>query len=117
MKERGDYGETCAVHFLKKQGYKILEKNFRTRFGEIDIVAKKNEYIVFVEVKLRKNNDFGGGASAVDARKQNRIKKTAAIYLSKFNEEYPVRFDVVIITCSGEKIRKEDIEVIENAFW
>ena len=117
MKERGDYGESCAVRFLKKQGYKIIEKNFSTRFGEIDIIAKKNEYIVFVEVKLRKNNDFGGGVCAVDTHKQKRIKKTAAIYLSKFTEEFPVRFDVVVITCSDEKIRKEDIEVIENAFW
>ena len=116
MKDRGDYGENCAVKFLKKNGYKIIERNFRSRFGEIDIIAQKKEYIVFIEVKLRKNDSFGGGAAAVDRRKQERIKKTAAFYLAKMPMEPNVRFDVVVITDADAKIRNENIEVIENAF-
>lgn len=117
MRERGFRAEDFAEKYLKKQGYKIVKRNFSCRWGEIDMIAEKDEYTVFVEVKLRKNDSFGGGAAAVDQRKQARIKKTAAVYLSGLQTEPNVRFDVVVITAEGEKIKKENVEVIENAFW
>ncbi len=117
MRERGNAAEDFAAKYLKKCGYKIIGRNFSCRYGEIDIIARKNEYIVFVEVKLRKNNAFGGGAAAIDARKQERTRKTAAVYLAKLGEEPAVRFDVVLITAEDAKIKKENVEIIENAFY
>jgi len=117
MRERGFKAEDFAVRHLKKMGYKIITRNFSCRWGEIDIIAQKGEYTVFAEVKLRKNDSFGGGAAAVDRRKQERIKKTASLYLSTLETEPPVRFDVVIITAEGEKFKKENVEIIENAFY
>ncbi len=116
MREKGQLAEKAAAKHLKRCGYKIVEQNYFSRFGEIDIIAEKDEYLIFVEVKFRKSNAFGGGAAAVDRRKQERIKKTAMLYLQKYREEPSVRFDVVVITSADEKIRKEDVEIIENAF-
>lgn len=118
-KKRGDFGEETAAKHLKMRGYKILCRNYHSRFGEIDIVAKKGEYYVFVEVKLRKNNVFGGGAAAVDQIKQAKIIKTAQLYITQHNlYNEPIRFDVVVVTDGERKfgIKREKIEVIENAF-
>ena len=117
MREKGQLAEKEAAKYLKKRGYKVLEQNFFSRFGEIDIIAEKDEYLIFIEVKCRKSDVFGGGAAAVDRRKQERIKKTAMLYLQRYKEEPAVRFDVVVIKNADGKIRKEDVEVIENAFW
>ena len=117
MRDRGKMGEDAAAKYLKKLGYKILEQNYFCRMGEIDIIARDKEYIVFVEVKLRKNNDFGGAPAAVDKRKQEKIKRTALFYLQTNHIESAVRFDVVLITASDTKFRKEDIEVIPDAFF
>lgn len=116
MREKGKIAEDKAEKFLKKHGYKIIERNFYCRFGEIDIIAEKEEYLVFVEVKLRKDDSFGGAAMAVDGNKQQKIKKAALYYLQKKKIEPAVRFDVVLITSSFEMIKKEDILLIENAF-
>lgn len=115
--ESGKFAEDFAVTVLKKQGYKILERNFRSRFGEIDIIAKKNEYLVFIEVKYRKTMEYGGGAAAVDIRKQERIRKTAAIYLRKLNPEPFVRFDVFILQGTFSDKNKLQFEIIEDAFY
>ncbi len=115
-KSIGNYAEDYAEMFLKNNGHKILERNFSTKYGEIDIITQKNEYIVFVEVKFRKNNDFGGGAEAIDFRKQERIKKTSQIYLQKKKISSFVRFDVVLITTDKNRIYKDNVEVIEDAF-
>lgn len=113
----GDIGENAAVRYLKRHGYKIIERNFSCRFGEIDIIAKDKEYLVFIEVKLRKSNDFGGALGAITPSKIEKIRKTANLYIMK-NPDIPVRFDVVAITGdAGKKIFKPDsIEVIKNAF-
>ncbi len=116
MRERGNYGEDMAVRLLKKEGYQILERNYYCRMGEIDIIAKDGEYIVFVEVKLRKNNDFGGASFAIDKRKQEKIRKTALYYLQRFPTEVSVRFDAVLITAGDGKIQNKDMELIQNAF-
>jgi len=102
--------EKIAGAYLKKKGYDILEYNFHTRIGEIDIVARQGEYLVFVEVKYRKNNHKGHPLEAVSVQKQKTISKCALFYMNKNGLQYlPVRFDVV-------GILGDQIEVIENAF-
>ena len=106
----GTAGETLAEKYLKKQGYKILQKNFVAPHGEIDIVAKDGDYIVFVEVKRRKSKAFGLPFEEVDARKQRKIVQCAKFYLAKNNlYGVKVRFDVV-------GILQEDVSLIKDAF-
>lgn len=103
--------EALAEQYLIKQGYHILQKNFYSRFGEIDIIAKKDKYLVFIEVKYRKDEKMGFPEEAIDMRKQNNIIQMARFYMfqKKISENTPCRFDVVCIL--GEKIR-----LLENAF-
>lgn len=115
----GNIGEEAAVKALKKQGYKIIARNYRSKMGEIDIIAKDGEYTVFVEVRLRKSNDFGSPADTIDKRKQQKIIKTAQYYTVK-NDIYdtPMRFDAVLINAriENDKLADENIEIIKNAF-
>lgn len=113
----GNSGEDAAVKYLKKKGYIILERNFNIRGGEIDIIAKKDGYIVFTEVKTRSNEDYGGGLEAVNYTKQQRMLKAAQLYLMKYSDT-PARFDVVVVNghMDGKKLKIEKIEHIENAF-
>lgn len=106
----GKEGERLATEYLQKKGYKILEENFRTSIGEIDIIAKYKNYIVIIEVKRRISGTFGEPTQAVNHRKQTKLKKLALCYLSKLGKEYPVRFDVIAI-------KDKEIEHIENAFY
>lgn len=115
----GNIGEETAVKALKKCGYKIIARNYRTKMGEIDIIAKDGEYTVFVEVRLRKSNAFGSPADTIDRRKQQKIIKTAQMYAVK-NDIYdsPMRFDAVLINADtdGEKLVNTKIEIIKDAF-
>jgi putative endonuclease len=96
--EIGISGENLACDELRRRGYAILERRYRTRFGEIDIVAREGKTIVFVEVKARLTDDFGGAAAAVTGRKQRRIAAMAVDYLARHRlQECPCRFDVVAI--------------------
>lgn len=115
----GALGEEAAVKTLKKQGYKILERNFRTRRGEIDIIASDGEYTCFVEVRLRKNNRFGSPADTIDERKRRRIINTAKYYaVKKHIYDTPMRFDVVVINAlaCGDGLRNINAELIKDAF-
>ena len=104
-----DY-EKIAGEYLERQGYQIIEYNFHSRTGEIDIVAKHGEYLVFVEVKYREHDKKGHPFEAVSFLKQRTISQCAFYYLQKNHlQDVPVRFDVV-------GILGEDIEVIQNAF-
>lgn len=95
-KIKGDIGEFDAVEFLKNKGYKILQTNYKTKFGEIDIIAQDGKVIVFVEVKRRSTLAFGRPIEAVDARKQQKIRKVAEFYLMiKHKSENDARFDVI----------------------
>lgn len=95
-KVKGSSGEQRAVEYLKREGYEILERNFITDVGEIDIIAVGEGYLVFVEVKARYNTDFGFAAEAVSCRKQQKISQVAAQYIKKYGRfSVPVRFDVV----------------------
>ena len=115
-REIGNWGEDIAVKVLKKKGYKIIERNYNVPgMGEIDIIAKKEEYLVFVEVRLRKNTLHGSGAETVDIFKQKKLIKAALMYMKKNNAtNIPARFDVVSIT--GEIGGEYSVEIIENAF-
>ena len=101
----GSRYEAEAAAFLKSQGYTVLEQNYRDRLGEIDIVAREGRYLVFVEVKYRKDNRCGHPEEAVAGKKQQRIRHTAEYYLYShgFGEETACRFDVVSI--DGGRIR------------
>ena len=94
----GRRGEDTAIKYLKNQNYVILDRNFNCHFGEIDVVAWDGEYVVFVEVKARKDTEFGLPREAVDWRKQKTIVKCAEYWLYKNKRVgVPVRFDVVEI--------------------
>lgn len=92
----GKKGEIEAGKFLTENGYKIIERNFRCRLGEIDIIAREKAFVVFIEVKTRSNRNYGSGASAVTLRKQQQISRVAQHYLIKKNmTNCDARFDVV----------------------
>ena len=112
----GASGEAEAARFLKAQGYKIITRNFKARFGEIDIIAKDRDVLVFVEVKTRSPNSLGTPEEAVTPRKIARITKAASEYMLK-NEratrDLSVRFDVVGVTTDGDSIK---CTLIKDAF-
>jgi putative endonuclease len=111
----GAFGEALAAKFLIENGFQILIRNFRCGKNEIDIIAKKDNTISFVEVKTRRGSDFGHPAEALTRAKQNELAKAAECYLRKFpNNMETYRFDVVaIIISSGNK---PEIAFIEDAF-
>jgi putative endonuclease len=111
----GQSGEDLAAEFLSKNGYAILTRNYRCRYGEIDIIAKFRDVLVFIEVKTRKGEAYGSPAAAVTHRKQRQISKTAQYYLNERNLfDAPARFDVVSIAIApDQRIR---IEILPNAF-
>lgn len=116
-KERGDWGEDRAVHYLRLHGYKILGRNFCCRQGEIDIIAKKGEFVAFVEVKQRKNADFGQAREFVTVSKQRRVIAAAEFWLLKTRCELQPRFDVIeVYAPNGTKTLFPEIHHLENAF-
>lgn len=111
----GSEYEEMAAQFLAKKGYQILQKNFRCKSGEIDLIAEHEGTLVFVEVKFRKNTMFGSPFEAVGHTKQRKICQTARYYLlkNKYSEQYSCRFDVIGIIGKQKEVQ---IEHIENAF-
>ncbi len=115
-KEVGAKGEKLAAKFLKRKGYKIIQRNYKCKLGEIDIIAKQDRTIVFVEVKTRRTQEFGPPQYAITAAKRGQISRVALLYIrEKKMVEQNCRFDVIAITFSPES-RKPRIEHIENAF-
>ena len=113
----GAWGEALAAEFLQRKRFKILATNYRCRFGEIDIIASNRSYLVFVEVKLRKNDKFASARDFVNGRKQERLKTTASIYLVQHPTNLQPRFDVIeIYAPDGTLIRKPVINHLEDAF-
>ena len=110
----GKHGEDLACRELERRGYAIVARRYRRRGGEIDIIARDGETIVFVEVKTREDLAFGGGADAVTAFKRRRIVQTAEDYLARHHRgDCPCRFDVVSIDItSGAPV----CELFQNAF-
>lgn len=111
----GSIGEKRAIAFLKKQGFKIVETNYRSYFGEIDIIALKKDLIAFVEVKTRQSIHYGYPEEAVQRKKMRRIIKTAKYYLLTHDlyDKIDVRFDIISLM---RKDSSFDIEYFENAF-
>lgn len=117
MKLLGKWGETLAAEHLRKKGFRIVGMGYYSRFGEIDVIAEDRRYIVFCEVKLRKNADFGHAREFVDRRKQEKLISTARIWLSSNNCEKQPRFDVIeIYAPDGLKTARPEVIHIEDAF-
>ncbi len=115
-KKTGDRGEDYTADYLKKNGYKILSRNYRKSYGEIDIIASKGKTICFVEVKTRHSGTISQPYEAVDFRKQSKIIKTATAYLIQNSIESECRFDVSEVFVDKETLKLDRINYIENAF-
>jgi putative endonuclease len=110
----GAQSESLAARLLKQRGYRILETNYRTPLGEIDIIARDRDTIVFVEVKARRSLGFGGPKWAVTPKKQRKISMVALYYLKTTRQSRAkARFDVVAIRSLGQP---PQVEIIQNAF-
>ncbi len=115
-KQKGDKAEQKACHYLEKQGLTLITTNFTSRFGEIDLIMRDDpqDNLVFIEVRYRKNNHFGGAASSVTPQKQQRITKTALYYMQQNEPDASARFDVIAI--EGDIQGENTINWIVNAF-
>ena len=116
-KEIGDFGENAACEYLKNLGYSIVQKNFHSKHGEIDIIAYDKSCTVFIEVKTRKNSLYGNASEFVDFRKQQKIILCAKYYLGD-NIDEEVRFDVVEVYYyeKGDNLILKEINHIKDAF-
>lgn len=112
----GETGEKYAAEFLKKKKYKIIERNYRKRYGEIDIIAENKNYVVFVEVKTRHTDSMTLAVDAVNRQKQLKIIKTASLYLAENETEKFCRFDVCEVYVNADNLMLENINYIEGAF-
>ena len=113
----GAWGEATAAEFLRKKRYEIVAAGYRCRYGEIDLIVKDRKYLVFVEVKLRKSDDFARAMEHVDRRKQDKIRVTASMYLSQNPTTLQPRFDVVeIYAPQGTSTLRPQINHMEDAF-
>jgi len=105
----GAQAEQQAAQYLRQQGLKPVAQNYRSRFGEIDLIMRDGATLVFVEVRLRRSANFGSAAASIDAHKQQRIIRTAQQYLAGLAHIPPCRFDAVLMDDSG-------VEWLRNAF-
>ena len=109
----GQAGEALAAQTLQQQGYTILTRNYRTPYGEIDLIARHGDTLVFVEVKLRRSEFFGPPQAAVNTAKKRHLKRAAQYYLIRQRSpDIKIRFDVVAITMAGKQPR---IEIFDGA--
>ncbi len=106
----GAQAEQVAAQFLQRHGLTLVQTNYRCRFGEIDLILREKETLVFAEVRLRSRGDFGGAAASIDARKQQRLVLTAQHYLASLPSVPPCRFDAMLLDGAG------NIDWIKNAF-
>lgn len=98
MNNRGKDAEERAARYLEAQGLSIIERNFRSRYGEIDLIARDGKTLVFVEVRARSSNAFGGAAASITATKRDKLTRTALLYLAGIGRTPPCRFDAVLLT-------------------
>ncbi len=114
----GRQGEAATADYLRKKGYKVIEANYATRFGEIDLIAKKHKTVVFVEVKTRKNRRFANAFEAVNAKKQAKIRACAEQWLAENDPggQLCARFDVVEVYINDPAKPPFYLNHIENAF-
>ena len=117
--QKGEDAEKACSDYLGKQGLKLVEQNFRCRQGEIDLIMLDKSMLVFVEVRLRNNNTFGGGLESVTPAKQNRLRRTAELYLQQNVRYKNARFDVVSMTKNNQtndNSQQYSFDWISNAF-
>lgn len=113
----GRWGENLAAKFLVGKGYRVLDRNWKCRFGELDLVAEGEGYLCFVEVKLRRTQRFGTGAEQVDQRKREKLRITAELYLQERPAVLQPRFDVIeVLAPNGLGTKNPKIRHIEGAF-
>lgn len=113
----GRWGEDLAAKFLVGKGYRVLDRNWKCRFGELDLVAEGEGYLCFVEVKLRRSNRFGTGAEQVDRRKREKLWIAAELYLQEHPTVLQPRFDVIeVLAPNGLGTKNPKIRHIEGAF-
>lgn len=113
----GAWGELVAANYLLRKRYRLLAHGYRTRFGEIDLIVCNRKFILFVEVKTRKNSDFAQAREFVDSKKQERLRKTAMQYLLENPTVLQPRFDVIeIYAPQGTQTEKPTITHLEDAF-
>ena len=114
--EFGRMAENLALRYLQKQNLNLLERNFRSRFGEIDLIMQENNTIIFVEVRARKTDAFLHPLESVDYKKRNKIRKTSQVYMQKTAawNRFDMRFDVIALT--GSRGRGMKIDWIKAAF-
>ena len=113
----GAWGESVAADYLQKKHYKLIGTNYRTRFGEIDLIVSNHKYLVFAEVKLRKSDKFAEAKEFVDGKKQDRLRKTALIYLDRYPTKLQPRFDVIeVYAPEGISTANPKINHLEDAF-
>jgi putative endonuclease len=117
--KQGKDAEVACCSYLKSQGLKLVSTNFNCRLGEIDIIMLDKNLLVFVEVRFRKNNNFGGGLESITAAKQQKLRRTAELYLQQNNQYANARFDVVSMSPTTENwLGKQQYKFdwITNAF-
>ena len=113
----GRWGEAQTADWLRSRGYRVIDANWRCRFGEIDLISKCGKYICFTEVKLRKNADFAQAREFVDRGKQEKLRAAASLYLSVNPTALQPRFDVAeVYAPEGARTKCPEIHYFENAF-
>lgn len=113
----GAWGEALAAEYLRKKRYTVIAAGYRCRFGEIDLIVQDKKNLVFVEVKLRKSGEFARAMEYVDRRKQDRLRMTASLYLSRNPTQLQPRFDVIeIYAPEGTATKHPEIHHMEDAF-
>jgi putative endonuclease len=108
----GTLAEQQAEQYLQCQGLELIARNYRSRFGEIDLIMRDGTSLVFVEVRMRRNVNFGGAAASIDAHKQQRIIRTAHQYLAGLAHTPPCRFDAILI----DDAKGDNLQWLKNAF-
>lgn len=113
----GRWGESLVADYLRRNGYEVIAEGWRCRFGEIDLIARNRSFLIFVEVKLRKNASFAQAREFVDQRKQQKLVTTAQLYLARHPTELQPRFDVAeVYAPQGTNTEHPEIIYLENAF-
>lgn len=120
--KRGKDAENACYRYLSAKGLRLVEKNFHCRFGEIDLIMLDQSTLVFIEVRFRKNNAFGGAAASITPNKQLKIRRTAEYYLQRYARQSAARFDVVAMSHTIQKslfhrrLSNYTFNWIQNAF-
>ena len=113
----GPMGEAIAAEVFRRKGYAVVARNYRSRFGEIDVIAEDRKFLIFAEVKLRKSAEHGTAREFVDARKQERLRQTALLWLEGHETRLQPRFDVIeIYAPDGMATKQPVIRQLEDAF-